>query len=101
MSIVEQTPEFLIRFDFGFLMGRRLDRVLEVFVVDQGRELRHHCIHLLLGVKIHAIRIVAVSVFVHYRALGQVWRNEFGKALQVVLIAATDIENCWSVRVEV
>jgi hypothetical protein len=30
----------------------------------------------------------------HYRALGQVWRNEFGKALQVVLIAATDIENC-------
>ena len=101
MGVVDQAPEFLIGFKFGLLMGRRLDRVLEVVVVDQGRELRHHCIHLLLGVEIYAIRIVAVSVFVHYRALGQVWRNEFGEALQVVLVPATNVENGRAIRVEV
>jgi hypothetical protein len=38
---------------------------------------------------------------VHYRALGQVWRNEFGEALQVVLVPATNVKNCRSIRVEV
>jgi len=101
MGVVEQAPEFLVGFELRLLMGRRLDRVLEVVVVDQGRELPHHCIHLLLGIEIHAIRIVAVSVFVHNWALGQVWRNEFGEALQVVLVATTNVENCRSIRVEV
>lgn len=55
MGVVEQAPEFLVGFELRLLMGRRLDRVLEVVVVDQGRDLGHHRIHLLLGVQIHAI----------------------------------------------
>jgi len=55
MGVVEQAPEFLVGFKFGLLMGGCLDRVLEVVVVDQGRDLGHHRIHLLLGVQIHAI----------------------------------------------
>ena len=100
MGVVEQAPKFLVGFELRLLMGCRLDHVLEVVVVDQGRKLRHHRIHLLLGVEIHAIRIVAVSVFVHHGTLGQVWRDEFGETLEVVLVAATNVENCWSLRVE-
>ena len=37
----------------------------------------------------------------HHGTLGQVWRDEFGETLEVVLVAATNVENCWSVRVEV
>lgn len=81
-------------------MGRRLDHVLEVIVVDQSRELAHHGIHLLLRVEIHAIWIVTVSVFMHHGTLGQVWRDEFGETLEVVLVAATNVENGWSLRVE-
>ena len=100
MGVVEQAPKFLIGFELGLLMGCRLDHVLEVVVVDQGRELGHHCIHLLRGVEIHAIRVVTVSVFMHHGTLGQVWRDEFGETLEVVLVAATNVENCWSLRVE-
>ena len=41
-----------------------------------------------------------MSVFVHHGTLGQVWRDEFGETLEVVLVAATNVENCWSLRVE-
>ena len=81
-------------------MGRRLDHVLEVVVVDQGRELRHHGIHLLLRVEIHAIRIVASSIFMHHRTLRQIRRNEFRESFEVVLVAPTDIQNLCSIRVE-
>ena len=101
MGVVEQAPKFLIGFELRLLMGCRLDHVLEVVVVDQGRELGHHPIHLLRGVQIHAIRIVTVSVFMHHGTLGQVWRDEFGETLEVVLVAATNVENSWAVRVEV
>ena len=100
MGVVEQAPKFLVGFELRLLMGCRLDHVLEVVVVDQGRELRHHRVHLLLGVEIHAIWIVTVSVFVHQGTLCQVWRDEFGETLEVVLVAATNVENCWSLRVE-
>ena len=78
MGVVEQAPEFFVGFELSFLMRRRLDHVLKVVVVNQGRELRHHRVHLLLGVEIHAIWIVTVSVFVHQGTLGQIGRNEFG-----------------------
>jgi phosphatidylserine decarboxylase len=36
----------------------------------------------------------------HHGTLGQVWRDEFGETLEVVLVAATNVENCWAVWVE-
>ena len=93
MGVVEQRPKFLVRLFLGLLMGRRLNHVFKVIVVDQGRELRHHCIHLLLRVEIHAIRIIASSVFMHHRTLRQIRRNEFRESSKVVLVAATDVEN--------
>lgn len=101
MGVVEQGPNFLVGFELGLLMRRRLDRVLEVVVVDQGRELGHHRIHFLLRVQIHAIRVVAVRVFMHHGTLRQIGRNEFREALEVVLVAATDVENIRPVRVQV
>ena len=100
MGVVEQAPKFFVGFELGLLMGCRLDHVLEVVVVDQGREHGHHLVHLLLCVQIHAIWIVTVSVFMHHGTLCQVWRDEFGETLEVVLVAATNVENCWSLRVE-
>lgn len=100
MGAVEQTPEFLVGLQLGFLMGCRLDHVLEVVVVDQGRELRHCGIHLLLGVQIHAIRVVAVLVFMHHGTLRQVGGHEFGEALEIVFVTATNVENRWPFRVE-
>ena len=41
MGVVEQTPEFLVGFELGLLMGRRLVHVIEFLVVDQGREQAH------------------------------------------------------------
>ena len=100
MGVVEQRPKFLVRLFLGLLMGRRLNHVFKVIVVDQGREFGHHYIHLLLRVEIHAIWIVASSVFMHHWALRKIRRNEFSESLEVVLVAATDVENLWSIRVE-
>ncbi len=82
-------------------MRRRFDRIHKIVVVDQGRELRHYGIHFLLRVEIHPIRIVASSVFMHQRTLRQIRRNEFCEALEVVLVAATDIENLWTMKMAV
>ena len=39
--VVEQAPEFLVGFEFGFLMRGSLDRVLEIVVVDKVQKFRH------------------------------------------------------------